>query len=167
MIIHLGTLYVFIYCVRIYYCGQFWDYFPSLHSSFNFNIIPLLHNVLVSAVHYVSIYMGDAHNCSPKERYLAAIEADQKVNPETIDDLFKLLPPVKPDQLLGDWNGGFFDTGHPVATQLDEIQWIGKSFKSVEDVDPVIVVQGGKRVSWGKWGFASVSLFCFLFESPS
>ena len=53
----------------------------------------------------------------------------------------------KPDQLLGEWNGGYFDTGHPVATQLEEIKWVGKSFKTLEDVDPVIVERDGKRVS--------------------
>ncbi|KAL2705950.1 hypothetical protein AAEP93_001200 [Penicillium crustosum] len=51
----------------------------------------------------------------------------------------------KPDQLLGEWNGGYFDTGHPVATQLEEIKWVGKSFKTLEDVDPVIVERDGKR----------------------
>lgn len=39
-----------------------------------------------------------------------------------------------------------------------EIKWIGKSFKSVEDVDPVIIDQDGKQASWGKWGLASVSI---------
>lgn len=81
-----------------------------------------------------------------------------------MDDLFKQLPSVKPGQLLDDWNGGFFDTGHPVATQLDEIKWIGKSFKTLADVDPVIILRNGKRTSWGQWGFASVSV---LFLSVS
>ncbi|OQE45080.1 hypothetical protein PENCOP_c002G02521 [Penicillium coprophilum] len=75
---------------------------------------------------------------SPQESYLAAIEANRKVNPQTMDDLFKQLPPAKPEQLLGDWNGGYFDTGHPVATQLADIKWVGKSFKTLEDVDPVV-----------------------------
>lgn len=37
-----------------------------------------------------------------------------------------------------------------------EIQWIGKDFRSLDDVDPVIVERDGKRVSWGEWGFATV-----------
>lgn len=59
---------------------------------------------------------------------------------------------------MGDWSGGFFDTGHPVANTLKEINWVGKSFTSVDHVDPVVVEVNGRRVSWGKWGFASVSL---------
>lgn len=101
---------------------------------------------------------GNTHGQSPQEKYIAAVQACRKVNPETIDDLFKQLPPAKPDQLLGEWNGGYFDTGHEVANQLEEINWVGKSFKSLEDVDPVIIEQDGKRVSWGQWGFASVSI---------
>jgi hypothetical protein len=67
------------------------------------------------------------------------------------------LPPIQSDQLLGEWNGGFFDTGHPVADILRKINWTGKSFRSRNDVDPVIVLKDGKRVSWGEWGMASVS----------
>lgn len=89
----------------------------------------------------------NANAQSPQEKYLAAIEANRKVNPETIEDLFSQLPSLKPDQLLGEWNGGYFDTGHPVATQLEEIKWVGKSFKTLEDVDPMIVERDGKRVS--------------------
>lgn len=40
--------------------------------------------------------------------------------------LFDQLPLIKPEQLLGEWSGGFFDTGHPVATTLQEIKWVGK-----------------------------------------
>jgi len=69
--------------------------------------------------------------------------------------------------MLGDWNnGGFFDTGHPVGPQLLEINWTGKSFKSVEDVDPVIIIQDGKKTSWGKWGYASVSTPVSRFNPP-
>ncbi|KAE8541021.1 hypothetical protein D1P53_002375 [Cryptococcus gattii VGV] len=96
---------------------------------------------------------------SPQEQYIALVQAGGKSDPSTIEALFQALPPVKPSQLLGDWNhGGFFDTGHPISEQLMEIKWIGKSFKSVEDVDPVIIDQDGKPASWGKWGLASVSI---------
>ena len=104
----------------------------------------------------------DTYCRSVSDRYIAAIGAGLKFNPETMDILFKELPPVKPDQLIGDCNGGFFDTGHPFAAQLNEIQWVGKSFKSLEDVDPVIVNRDGERVSWGEWGFASVSFLTTL-----
>ncbi|PYI09453.1 hypothetical protein BO78DRAFT_362966 [Aspergillus sclerotiicarbonarius CBS 121057] len=93
---------------------------------------------------------------SPQEQYIALIQAGGKGDPNAIHNLFKQLAPIKPTQLLGDWSGGFFDTGHPFATQLEEMKWVGKSFKSVDDVDPVIVDRDGKRTSWGQWGFASL-----------
>ena len=39
----------------------------------------------------------NANAQSPQEKYLAAIEANRKVNPETIEDLFSQLPSLKPD----------------------------------------------------------------------
>jgi hypothetical protein len=66
------------------------------------------------------------------------------------DAIFNRVPPVKPDQVLGDWNGGFFDTRHPVAKTLDEIRWVGKPLKSIVDVDPIIVDKNGERVRWEK-----------------
>lgn len=104
-------------------------------------------------------YSIQADSPSPQEEYIALVQTGGKSDPPTIEALFQALPPIKPAQLLGDWNhGGFFDTGHPVGGQLVEIKWIGKSFKSVEDVDPVIIDQDGKRTSWGEWGFACVGI---------
>ncbi|KAJ5984649.1 hypothetical protein N7481_006748 [Penicillium waksmanii] len=88
----------------------------------------------------------------PQEKYIALVEAGGKPDPATIESIFTQLSPIKPDQMLGDWNhGGFFENGHPVSPQLLEIKWTGKSFKSVEDVDSVIIIEDGKRTSWGQW----------------
>ncbi|CAI7637693.1 unnamed protein product [Penicillium manginii] len=92
---------------------------------------------------------------SPQEEYLSIIQLGGKVEASKIDSLFRQLPPNLPSDMLGEWNGGFFDTGHPITGQLREIKWIGKSFKAIEDVDPVIIDQGGRRMNWGKWGFAN------------
>ncbi|PLB48712.1 hypothetical protein P170DRAFT_407389 [Aspergillus steynii IBT 23096] len=93
---------------------------------------------------------------SVQEQYLALAHSAGKVDPSRINALFDQLQPIKPEHLVGEWSGGFFDTGHPVADTLKEIKWVGKSFKSVEHVDPVIVDRDGKRASWGQWGFATV-----------
>ncbi|BCR91362.1 uncharacterized protein ACHE_70205S [Aspergillus chevalieri] len=95
---------------------------------------------------------------SAQEQYTQLIQTPGRVDPSTLSAIFDQLDPIKPEQLLGDWNGGFFDTGHPVANTLKEINWVGKSFTSIDHVDPVVVEENGCRVSWGKWGFASVSL---------
>ncbi|OGM42207.1 hypothetical protein ABOM_009338 [Aspergillus bombycis] len=98
---------------------------------------------------------------SAQEKYIALTQTAGPVEPSTLEALFDQLQPIKPGQLLGEWNGGFFDTGHPVADTLREIQWVGKSFKTTEFVDPVIVEQDGQRASWGQWGLASLREMVF------
>ncbi|KAJ1715453.1 hypothetical protein AFGD_009378 [Aspergillus flavus] len=91
-----------------------------------------------------------------QDQYIALINASEPVKPAVLNSIFDKLPPIKPNQLIGEWNGGFFDTGHQVASTLKEIRWVDKSFKSTDDVDPVIIEKNGERTSWGKWGFASL-----------
>ncbi|GKZ36232.1 hypothetical protein AbraIFM66950_007229 [Aspergillus brasiliensis] len=93
---------------------------------------------------------------SAAEQYRTLVQTKEKVDPESISNLFDQLPPLKPEQILGSWNGGFFDTGHSVGPVLRQIDWIGKDFRSLDDVDPVIVRREGERASWGQWGFATV-----------
>lgn len=92
------------------------------------------------------------------EKYVSLTKSKESLNPGTIHTVFNQLSPAEPSQLLGSWNGGFFDTGHHVGEFLKEIKWIGKDFFSIEDVDPVIVEKDGQRSSWGKWGRATVCL---------
>jgi hypothetical protein len=73
-----------------------------------------------------------------------------------IDAVYNKLGPVKPALMLGEWGGGILDTGHPIGDTLKEIRWLGKSFTSAEQVDPVIIDKNGQRASWGKWGLATV-----------
>ncbi|KAF7626808.1 hypothetical protein AFLA_014191 [Aspergillus flavus NRRL3357] len=66
-----------------------------------------------------------------QDQYIALINASEPVKPAVLNSIFDKLPPIEPNQLIGEWNGGFFDTGHQVASTLKEIRW-------------------------GKWGFASL-----------
>ncbi|KAI9934614.1 hypothetical protein ASPWEDRAFT_44057 [Aspergillus wentii DTO 134E9] len=93
---------------------------------------------------------------SAQEKYIALTQTKGKADPSTLYAIFDQLDPIKPEQLLGEWSGGFFDTGHPIANTLNEIKWVEKVFKTVDLVDPVIVERDGKRVSWGQWGIASL-----------
>lgn len=55
-----------------------------------------------------------------------------------LDELFDALPEVAEDFMLGEWNGGVFNTGHPGEAQLGALRWIGKTFRSRQDVDPIV-----------------------------
>ncbi|KAJ5149379.1 hypothetical protein N7448_000957 [Penicillium atrosanguineum] len=43
-----------------------------------------------------------------------------------------------------------------MAKTLRDIKWVGKSFKSVDQVDSIIVKLEGKRASWRQWVSATV-----------
>lgn len=68
---------------------------------------------------------------------------------------------MKPSFLIGEWDGGSLDTGHPGHKALAQMRWAGKSFRSVDDADPILVWDDeGKRVWDEEWGHSSVSSFC-------
>ncbi|KAF7314592.1 FAD binding domain-containing protein [Mycena kentingensis (nom. inval.)] len=73
-----------------------------------------------------------------------------------LDALYDQLSPVTPELLLGDWLGGDFDTGHPTTRALRAVNWAGKTFRTTEDVDPVVVWRDGKRVWMEKYGRARI-----------
>ncbi|MCK5770336.1 DUF4334 domain-containing protein [Algiphilus sp.] len=55
-----------------------------------------------------------------------------------LERVYDALEPVECESILGRWKGGDFDTGHPVTQQLAATGWYGKTFHSVEEVDPLI-----------------------------
>ncbi|GMG31382.1 unnamed protein product [Aspergillus oryzae var. brunneus] len=92
----------------------------------------------------IGLWQLNSH--SAQDQYIALINASEPVKPAVLNSIFDKLPPIKPNQSNGEWNGGFFDTGHQVASTLKEIRWVGKSFKSTDDVDPVIIEKNVKRM---------------------
>lgn len=55
------------------------------------------------------------------------------------------------------------NTGHPTEDKLTGMRWAGKTFRSTEDVDPIMVYNdNGERVWNEAWGHARVSgISCF------
>ncbi|WP_395244866.1 alcohol dehydrogenase catalytic domain-containing protein [Agromyces sp. MMS24-K17] len=61
----------------------------------------------------------------------------------TLDDdalaaLWRSLPPVEPSDLRGLWTGWAVTTGHRAERLLDRLGWVGKRFRSDDDVDPIV-----------------------------
>lgn len=81
----------------------------------------------------------------------------QKTPLAELEALFDALPPVSEEFLIGEWNGSVFNTGHEGETQLVSMNWIGKTFRGRNDVDP-IVSRGpdGARVANPVMGTASI-----------
>lgn len=65
-----------------------------------------------------------------------------------LDALFDALPDVSEDFMIGAWDGGVFNTGHPGEQQLGALGWAGKTFRDRNDVDPIVSRQAdGSRVA--------------------
>ncbi|KAF5263890.1 hypothetical protein FOXYS1_5354 [Fusarium oxysporum] len=105
----------------------------------------------------ISDHKDDSSNI---EKFKKLRESASPVETSALDSFFDQLPPIPLSHLVGSWNGGFFDTGHPNGDFMKDISWI-RDFFSVDHVDPVIVERGGKRQSWGKWGLASLKEIVF------
>lgn len=72
--------------------------------------------------------------------------------------VFDQLKPISPEFLIGKWKGFSFDTGHPAHRILDTLKWAGKDYRSVDDVDPIMIYDdSGKRSWYSEYGHARVS----------
>lgn len=57
---------------------------------------------------------------------------------DELDDIWAALPVVRPDEMLGDWAGSEFVSGHSFEGQLARARWHGKRFASLTDVTPIV-----------------------------
>ena len=74
-----------------------------------------------------------------------------------LEALFDALPAVDEAFMIGEWSGGVFNTGHPGEQQLGALGWAGKTFRSRDDVDPIVSRQAdGSRVANPVMGGASL-----------
>src|SRR5262249_23408241 len=55
-----------------------------------------------------------------------------------LDDFWATLQPATIDEMLGEWKGGDFPTGHRATGSLQKLGWFGKNFKSAREVQPLI-----------------------------
>lgn len=62
----------------------------------------------------------------------------EKTSLAELEALFDALPEVPEAFMLGEWDGGVFNTGHPGEGQLEALRWIGKTFRDRNDVDPIV-----------------------------
>ncbi|USQ85324.1 DUF4334 domain-containing protein [Streptomyces phaeoluteigriseus] len=73
-----------------------------------------------------------------RARFQELREKDGMVSPAELDQIWAALATVRPEDILGEWKGGEFRTGHPLNGMLAKADWYGKTFTSVHDVKPLI-----------------------------
>ena len=73
-------------------------------------------------------------------------KARDTVADSDLDEFWASLEPATVAEMLGDWCGGEFVTGHRANGRLDKAHWYGKTFNSVTDAKPLICLdeQGQK-----------------------
>ncbi|KAL2847345.1 hypothetical protein BJX68DRAFT_268212 [Aspergillus pseudodeflectus] len=92
---------------------------------------------------------------------LAAIRSGDTLTPIAVTNYFNALPAVPLEKLIGSWRGTCVQTGHPGYKQLVDLNWDGKTFHSINNVDPIIVREhqpdgSVKRVANGIMGKARI-----------
>ena len=93
---------------------------------------------------------------------------DGRVSAAELDDIWAALDTVRPEEILGEWRGSAFDTGHPLTRQLDRVRWYGKRFVSRTDVKPLICRDdNGELYSNTALGKGEASLWTVEFRGES
>jgi hypothetical protein len=57
---------------------------------------------------------------------------------DQLNTIYDQLDSVSCEEMLGQWRGMCFNTGHPGEKILGTIGWAGKEFRSVNDVSPIM-----------------------------
>ncbi|KAL8748255.1 MAG: hypothetical protein Q9184_007462 [Pyrenodesmia sp. 2 TL-2023] len=102
-------------------------------------------------------------SATTEQQVVSLIEKGGSVTEAEVEKLYDGLKPLPScDFLIGSWGGGGFDTGHPGYTGLAEAKWAGKDFRSVDDVDPIMVFDEKENRVWNEdWGHASLREMVF------
>lgn len=66
------------------------------------------------------------------------LRAAELVPTAELDALWAQLPPLDAQQMIGEWTGDEFRTGHPMNGRLAQARWYGKTMRSISDVDPIV-----------------------------
>lgn len=77
-----------------------------------------------------------------------------------LDEFWATLPPATIEEMIGDWSGGEFVTGHKMNGRLEKVRWFGKSFASATDVQPLVCLDAdGTKFSNVELGKGEASLW--------
>lgn len=77
-----------------------------------------------------------------------------------LDEFWATLPPVTLQDMLGEWSGGEFVTGHKMNGRLQQARWFGKTFTSATEVQPLVCLDAdGNKFSNVELGKGEASLW--------
>ncbi|MEU8627102.1 DUF4334 domain-containing protein [Streptomyces sp. NPDC048669] len=73
-----------------------------------------------------------------RARFQELRRKDGPVAASELDEIWTVLATVRPEEILGEWKGGEFSTGHPLVGMLPKANWYGKRFDSLHDAKPLM-----------------------------
>ncbi|MEV0542482.1 DUF4334 domain-containing protein [Nocardia salmonicida] len=73
-----------------------------------------------------------------KPRWQQLREQTDGVDTADLDQLWTRLRPARAEEILGEWRGDAFQTGHPLCRALPASRWYGKNFLALDDVKPLM-----------------------------
>jgi hypothetical protein len=92
--------------------------------------------------------------------YTAFKERTEPITDAELDAWWAALPPAGIEDMIGEWTGGGFNTGHRMNRLLGKANWFGKTFNSAADVKPLICLDAdGNRFSNVELGKGEASLW--------
>lgn len=87
-------------------------------------------------------------------------ERDGDIPDAELDDFWASLAPATIEEMIGEWKGGEFRTGHRMNGQLAQAGWFGKTFSSARDVQPLVCLDAdGNKFSNVELGKGEASLW--------
>ncbi|MEV6235667.1 DUF4334 domain-containing protein [Lentzea sp. NPDC051838] len=63
-----------------------------------------------------------------------------RIDPAELDDVWAALEPVSVEDVLGEWKGTMFETGHAALALMEGITWYGKRLHSATNAQPFVCV---------------------------
>ncbi|WP_372351051.1 DUF4334 domain-containing protein [Streptomyces sp. KL116D] len=103
-----------------------------------------------------------------RTRFRSLRETEGPVEAAELDEIWAALATVRPEEILGEWKGGEFDTGHPLNGMLAKAGWYGKTFHTLQDAKPLICRDAeGRLYSNLELGMGEASLWTVEFRGES
>lgn len=97
---------------------------------------------------------------SARARFAELTQRSGPISDAELDDFWAMLPPATIADMLGEWRGGEFITGHKMNGLLDKARWFGKTFTSVSEVQPLVCLDAdGNKFSNVELGKGEASLW--------
>jgi hypothetical protein len=96
----------------------------------------------------------------PRKLFVDFKQRTGRIPDAELDEFWASLAPAAIDDMLGEWFGGEFDTGHRMNGLLAQAKWFGKTFGSATDVQPLICLRDdGTKFSNVELGNGEASLW--------